>query len=198
MNYKQTVAEIRNLRWERLNAGELQQLMVLSGYAAREFAESLRIARRLHPDNAQLEEMAAGELQTDNLRFNDYARRGDHADFLWQFIDRYGIMKSEEQVSAVGEAYLDRVRTLDDQTRVMSIASREQELPGIFSRILSASDWNASGLLEFRYYLKQHILFDTGIGGHGELTRDIPIDDRVDAFYQHRLEMYRVISKLFR
>lgn len=72
--YKKVVEKIRELRWEDLCSEDLQELMFLSLTSAREFAEALRIAARLYPDNSDLRVMAQGELQTDNLVFGEYSQ----------------------------------------------------------------------------------------------------------------------------
>lgn len=194
--YKEVVEQIRNLNWESLDGAELQQLMNLSYVSAREFAEALRIALELYPDNKNLKEMADGELQTSNLKFDDYSQAGDHADFLAHFLKKYNL-EGNENLEKHAEAYRQTCRTLDDKIRAMTIFSREEELSGIFKRILEAKDWTAEGLPAFRYYLARHIALDSGDGGHAELTKEFPVDDGVKSFYEARLEMYRAIPKLF-
>jgi hypothetical protein len=199
MKYKQIVNAIKNLRWERLSEEDLQKLMILSAYAAVEFAESLQIALKIYPENEELRQMARGELNTDNLRFMGYTNKGNHADFLKYFIDKHALQrKISTLVSKAGEKYLESVRKLPKEVRAMSIFSREQELPGIFERILEAKNWKAPGLAEFRYYLEKHILLDSKEGGHADLVEDFLIDDRMKEFYKIRMEMYRIIPKLFK
>ena len=82
MGYKRIVERIKKLKWEKLTANDLQQLMVLSTFSAIEFAESLRVALHVYPENEELKKMAEGELFTTNLNFGGYNLRGDHADFL--------------------------------------------------------------------------------------------------------------------
>lgn len=195
--YKQKVEEIRSLQWEVLSSQELQTLMILSAYAAREFAESLRIAIKLHPRSKKLGEMAKGELETSNLQFGGYTSTGDHADFLWHSI-RTHQLEIPLQVYQAGETYLERVRALPPHVRASSIFSREIELPKIFERVLSAKDWNAKGLDSFRYYLEKHIELDSEKGGHADLVHHLKIDERVIDFYSARLELYRCIPALFR
>lgn len=197
-HYTDFVARIRDLKWSKLTARELQSVMILSGYAAREFAESLRIALRLHPTSGELAEVAAGEIQTINLRFGDFARPGDHADFLWHFIDKYHLVeKCPREVVEAGEQYATAVRRLSDDVRAMSIFSREHELPDIFREVLKVVDWSADGLAAYRYYLSRHILLDSQPGGHAELLDSFPVDDSVAPFYTARLDLYRCIPKLF-
>ena len=195
MSYKNIVKQIQDLRWQNLGDGDLQRLMVLSGYSALEFAKSLRLSLLLHPENHALQEMAREELQTDNLTYGGYQKRGDHADFLWHFIRENELV--QEDLRVVGRDYMRRVDALPDETVVMSIVSREQELPGIFTRILTAPRWQAPGLPEFKYYLQRHIALDSAEGGHADMLRGMPVDDRLIDFYRARLDMYRSIPALF-
>lgn len=194
--YKGVVEEIRGLEWKELSEKELQDLMYLAYTAAVEFAESLRIALELYPDNEKIREMAAGELNTKNLKLDDYDEAGDHSEFLLHFLEKNGLSPSEELQRFANE-YQESCRRLSDNTRAMSVFSREQELPSIFAEILKARDWEAPGLEAFRFYLQEHIELDTSEGGHGELTEEMPIDDSVKPFYEARLQMYNAIPKLF-
>jgi len=204
MNYRKTVEQIQSLHWEKLDTPQLKSLMVLSGYAAKEFGQSLRIALKLYPQDAALQEMAREELKTDNLRLGDYNRKGDHAEFIWHFIDKYDLTnKVPPTIVTAGEAYLQAVDSLDSNVRAMSIFSREKELPGIFAKIVDAPTWRAptaattAGLPEFSYYLKRHIELDSGDGGHADKVKHHTINDSVDKFYQQRLNLYRCIDTLF-
>lgn len=194
--YKKVIEEIKNLEWEKLSAEELQQLMYLSYAAAVEFAEAVRIALELYPENEKIKAMAGGELSTDNLENEEYKESGDHCEFLKHFLDKYQIVPSG-QVKQTADEYLAACRKLSAHTRAMSIFSREQELHSIFEEILKAKDWSADGLKEYRYYLERHIGLDTEEGGHGELTEQMPIDDSVQEFYEARLNLYRALPKLF-
>jgi hypothetical protein len=195
-DYKKVVEEIKNLEWEKLSAEELQDLMYISYIAAVEFAESLRVALELYPDDEKIKKMAQEELSTGNLKYKDYETVGDHSAFLEHFIDNYKIKPSEE-VEQQAVKYLESCRKMSGRTRAMSIFSREQELSRIFEEILKAKDWEADGLEEYRYYLKTHIDLDSSQGGHGEQTQHMPIDDSVREFYEARLELYTAIPKLF-
>ncbi len=199
MRYKEIVRQIRDLRWERAKVEDLMSLMVLSAYAATEFAASLRIALVDHPMSKAFQLTAAGELNADNLRFADYSKSGDHADFLWHFILKYKThQKCSKNVSNTGACYIRSVKMLDRTIRVMSIVSREQETPGIFTSILKARGWDEQPELQaFKYYLEQHIALDSGEGGHADLLSGFEVNDLVVPFYEHRLRMYHAIPVLF-
>jgi hypothetical protein len=195
-NYKQVVQEIKDLNWENLDSHDLQRLMHLSHVSAVEFAEALRIANRLYPEDGELKEMSAGELETQNLEFEGYKAPGDHAEFLQHFLEKYGLSNDPDLMNH-GEEYLKACRQLPDEVRAMTIFSREEELSGIFERVLEAKDWSADGLPAFQYYLRKHIELDSHAGGHHDLTKKFPIDEKVAPFYEARLEMYKAIPKLF-
>lgn len=189
--YKKEVADIAAL----VQKIEPPSIMVASSYSAIEFAETLRIAIPRHPD--LFREMAKGELQTNNLVFEDYNRTGDHWEFLVHFIEKYGIRElCPRSVIESGERYLARVRKLPEDVRIMSIVSREQELHRIFSKILETDLSSIPGLHTFRYYLERHIELDSSEGGHADLLKDFTVDDRVLPFYKIRHDLYRPLPKV--
>ncbi len=193
--YKKTIARIMALPWQSLDEQGLLRLMMLSCMAAQEFAESLRIALGLYPDHQALRAMSRGELKTDNLRFGDYDRVGDHWEFLFYHLMAQPISDPPD-IAEAAVRYLTSVRRLTPAVRAMSIFSRERELEAIFGRILSAGQqhWQSSGtLLAFHYYLQRHIALDSEDGGHADLLSGMPVDDRVDEFYQARLKLYEPI-----
>lgn len=194
--YKKTVEQIKNLRWENLDQNELGQLMHLSYAAAREFAESLRIALELYPEDNELQKMAAGELNTTNLSFEDYTGPGDHADYLAHFLKSTEVDLSSAAAEHA-QQYVTDCKELDKNVRALSIFSREHELSGIFERILEAEGWDTPELKAFHFYLSRHIAIDSGAGGHSELTDKFEINDDVNDFYKARLKMYRCLPALF-
>ncbi len=197
LRYRAVVERIKGLRFEELSEAELQELMYLAYASAREFASSLRVATKLYPNNPRLTAMASGELDTNNLQFDDYRKRGDHADFLQHFLPTLD-PSTVERLERSANVYVTTCMDLSDETRAMSVFSREKELPGIFERVLTAKNWNEKGLAAFRYYLEQHIALDSGVDGHAELTQDFLVDDSVEDFYKARLNLYRAIPTLFK
>lgn len=197
--YKTTVAKIRDLPWHRLNGDELQAVMYLSWVAAVEFGEALRITLKLYPTHAGLREMAHGELKTKNLLLEDFVQAGDHHEFLGHFLRKDGLMeRMEARYGELAERYLAECRSLSEADRAMTVFSREDELSGIFAEILKAPDWTAPNVYAFQHYLSRHISFDTGEGGHHDLTSDFHVDERVAPFYAARLETFRLIPGLWR
>ena len=196
--YKSIVNSIKSLKWQNLSAENLQSLMVLAAFAATEFGGSLRIALRHHPKSSAFLEMAEGELQTNNLRFGTYTKTGDHADFLWYFIEKNKLIeKVPLDIPLFGAKYFSSINGLPEDLRVMSVVSREHELSEIFRRILEAEDWSLPGLPEFKYYLEEHRKIDSKEGGHSDLLKDFAVDDSVAEFYKIRLGMYECLTNLF-
>jgi hypothetical protein len=224
MNYKNTVASLQRLNWKWLvTPYEITQLMWISYVCAKEFAESLRIALKLYGNNAGLVHMAQGELNTDNLFFRSYNQKGDHYEFLKHFLERGGVLAGTqiyfpEDIAQerriilprhlpgegiyAAQKYLLAVEALPDEVRAMSVFSREEELAGIFSKILQNQIFDHPELAEmheaYKYYLERHIEIDLGEGGHKYLIKDFPIDDRVDDFYQARLTLYKEAFPVFK
>ncbi len=196
-DYKTIIKKIKALNWKALDESNLQNLMILSAYSALEFAESLQIALFHYPNHLGFKEMAKGELNTKNLAHGDYNKQGNHSEFLWHFIKKYSLVQTREAITISGTRYIDNIRQFDEKTRVMSIISREHELPGIFQQILTASSWNAPGLPEFKYYIETHVTLDSNAGGHADLVSDLGIGNEVEKFYRERLKMYTAIPELF-
>ena len=83
-------------------------------------------------------------------------------------------------IEGIGNAYLDGVRALRPAARAVSIASYEDGgLSRVFSAMLRAPEWRGAGQEAFRFFLEEHIRFDSDdAGGHASLSRHlIPNDD---------------------
>jgi hypothetical protein len=195
--YKDWVRRIRMLPFDKLTSEELQGVWYLSWVAAVEFAEALRLSQDLYPDHIGLQTMILGELETANLALDEFQQPADHHQFLEFFLRKHGVMETEgAKLGEHAERYLAACRALDPHTRAMTIFSREEELSGIFGRILDAPDWSAEGLYAFRHYLTNHIVLDSSEGGHHDLVSDFEVDDRVEPFYRARFESFRLIPAL--
>lgn len=195
MRYKETVARIVALPWDELNGSALLEVMILSLHAAKEFSESLRVALGIYPDHLGLQMMARGELNTNNLEYLEYQRMGDHWEFLSYFLIRHQILEPTRILTS-GVGYRNAIQKMLPTVRAMSIFSREKELEAIFESILKADEsyWEShDALLAFRYYLRRHIEVDSEAGGHADMIADMPIDDRVNEFYEARLRLYEPI-----
>jgi len=189
MNHKDIVKEIAALDWA---SADPRDIIILSHCTAQEFSQSLRLTKKVYPDDKRLEEMMAGELQTDNMAYEDYTKKGDHWEFLDHFVRKLGLVSQTPELKKAMERYLLAVASLSEAERAMTIFSREEELAGIFEKILVAHDWEALGYGFYKYYLSQHILFDSGDNGHAWLTKHFPVHEPVlEKFYKDRLTLYR-------
>ena len=194
MAYKQIVQAIKDLPWHTYDP---KSIVYLSWVTAVEFAESLRLALEAYPENPDLQEMAAGELQTKNLSYDSYRQTGDHYQFLSYFLDKtVKHLEINDKVFRARKAYNEAVAVLGDKTaRAMTIFSREQELSDIFKSILKAHEWHTPGLGYYRYYLERHVEIDSAEGGHAELTQSFELDEEVlEKFYTIRLELYKALE----
>jgi hypothetical protein len=190
-SYHTTVTRILSLPWNKLTQQDLESLMVVSLETAQEFAESLRAALTIFPNDHLLKSMAAEELQTNNLQFDTWKKTGDHWEFLSHFLSN---REKSLLVLAACERYRKTVRALTSSTRAMSIFSREEMLPRIFSQILTAPIWKAPlplYLQAFRFYLIKHVELDSKDGGHRDMVSHLPITNEVEEFYQARLRLYQ-------
>jgi hypothetical protein len=178
------IDEICGMRWEAIGAAEVLQVAKAYYYFSIQFRENLEIACRIRPGDALLQKLSEGECDTDNLSpFPGVCAGGEklnHDEFMrrllaFQPIDR------DHALTVLGEAYLDGVRALDDLPRAASIASYEDGgLSRVFAAMLRARDWHGAGPVAFRYFLEEHIRFDTDDDeGHGALSRHLPVDDSI-------------------
>lgn len=188
MNHKIIVQQIANLDWAKASPTDI---ILLSLCTAKEFAASLRLAVSLYPNDERLKEMVSGELETDNMPFEDYTKKGDHWEFLDHFIKKHGITSTSPKLQSAMDEYVRGVEAFSDTERAMTIFSREEELTGIFEKIVAAHDWDALGLGFYAYYLRQHIFFDSGDKGHAWLTKHFPMHEpTLVEFYKIRLSLY--------
>jgi hypothetical protein len=137
MGYKDIVLEITRLPWQDALP---QEIILVSHCTAKEFATSLRLAQKLYPDDDRVREMIDGELETDNMVFEDYQKRGDHWEFLDHFIAKHSIASDRTALKNAIEVYTSAVDGLSDIHRAMTIFSREEELTLIFQRLVTAHD----------------------------------------------------------
>lgn len=193
MTYHDIIEEIVHLSWNKLNAKDLQRLMYASEALSREMAEAVRCGLQLHPEDRFLQEMAKGEIGTSNISFQDFRRKADHSEFLLHFLNK-SEFRPDEALKKETQNYLDLCRDFSAEVRLMTVVSREKELPPVFAAILDAQDWEAPGLDAYKYFLTEHVRLDSEEAGHHELIKHIPTDERIEGFYQYRLDLFR---KLF-
>ena len=192
MVYRDVVQSILSLPWESADPGDV---IAVSHAIAKEFAAGLRRSIAMHPADSCLQEVAAGELKTNNLNYEGYAHAGDHWEFLDFFIKKVSMVPSKPVVTRAITKSLSDMNSFSVDETVMLIASREKESKKIYTRILQSQSWAALGFGFYEYYLQRHISLDSEEGGHADLLANFPIDDTVlTRGYTARLELY---SSLF-
>lgn len=187
---KDVIEQIVRLPWKEMNPYVIAYASLGTG---EEFAESLICAQEIFPDNNLLNQVIEGELWTDNLQFEHYASSGHHVHFLFDFFLTKGLFPQvSTKVADAVVVYLEYVRSLTKEQRAMTVFSREQELPVIFSAILKSHSWDGLGLSFYAHYLSKHIEWDSGENGHGDLIKDFDLDiDVLNKFYLQRLNFYQ-------
>lgn len=151
-----------------------------------QFRENLEIACSLHPGDENLEELSAGECNTDNLSpWPGVAEAGEklnHDEFMRRALRLCPIQEARRrELQSIGEAYLATIRAIDDDTRARSIASYEDGgLERVFGAMLTAPAWSNPTLQAFQHFLRRHIHFDHDPDhGHGALARHLGVGDEV-------------------
>jgi hypothetical protein len=175
---------IGRMVWEDLDSNEIMRVAKAYYYFSIQFRENLQIACDLHPDDPKLAELWDGECDTDNLSpWPGVAAAGErvnHDEFMRRLLE-FSPASRDARLTDAGHAYLARTRAIDNMTRASSIASYEDGgLSTVFGAMLRAPHWYGKGQRAFRFFLEQHIAFDSDDGaGHGTLSRHLPVDDRI-------------------
>jgi len=170
--------------WDELDGGDVMRVAKAYYYFSIQFRENLEIACARHPEDSKLAELHAGECDTDNLSpwpaVSAAGERMNHDEFMRRLL-RFHPAGSDRRLSELGAAYLEKVRSVDDAARAASIASYEDGgLSRVFDAILRAPDWQGNGQQAFRFFLEQHIAFDSEDGaGHGSLSRHLTPGDAI-------------------
>jgi hypothetical protein len=182
--FQAVVDEICELGWEQLDADEVAQVADAYYYFSIQFRENLEIACQLYPLDEKLQELREGECNTDNLSpWPGVAADGeklDHDEFMRRLLARQSENR-KDAMAELGEAYLAEIRGRDRIARATSIASYEDGgLSAVFEAMLRAPDWRGTVAQGFKFFLEQHIRFDTDDGGgHGALSRHLRPDDKI-------------------
>lgn len=185
-SYEGIIAEICGLNWTALTQEDLVSVAWVYYYFSVQFRESLEIARHLYPDDERLQELDAGERNTDNLSpWPGVAAAGeklDHDEFMFRAIKLEKIPESRRRtLMKIGLSYLMTIWKMDPQVRALALASYEDGgLENVFRAILTAPHWSTPVLAAFRHFLSEHIRFDSDPEqGHGALCRHLAPDERV-------------------
>jgi len=182
--FNSVIDGINRMPWEELDSNEVMRVAKAHYYFSIQFRENLEIACALHPNDPKLAELRDGECDTDNLSpWPGVAAPGErmnHDEFMRRLLDFHPVGK-DEPLTEAGFAYLDKTRESDDGARASSIASYEDGgLSTVFGAMLRAPHWYGKGQRAFRFFLEEHIRFDSDDGaGHGTLSRHLPVDDRI-------------------
>lgn len=182
--FDEVVDSICRMAWDELTSDEVMRVAKAYYYFSIQFRENLEIACRRHPQDEKLAELYAGECDTDNLSpWPGVATEGErlnHDEFMRRLLAFHAV-DSDHQLTEAGLAYLDKMRRVDDASRAASIASYEDGgLSRVFGAMLRAPHWHGRGQRAFRFFLEEHIRFDSDDGaGHGSLSRHLIVDDRI-------------------
>jgi hypothetical protein len=182
--FHSVIESICRMAWEDLNSDEVMRIATAYYFFSVQFRENLEVARDRYPDDSKLAELWEGECETDNLSpwpgIAAAGERMNHDEFMRRVLELHPVGRDRRLVEA-GLAYLRKARSIDPAARAASIASYEDGgLSSVFNAMLRAPHWYGPGQRAFRFFLEEHIRFDSDDGaGHGQLSRHIPVDDRI-------------------
>jgi hypothetical protein len=175
---------ICRMAWGDLDSDDVMRVAKAYYYFSIQFRENLEIACARLPDDEKLAELYVGECETDNLSpwpgVAVPGERMNHDEFMRRLLTFHRVDR-DDNLSEAGQAYLDKTRSIDDAARAASIASYEDTgLSRVFGAMLRAPHWYGKGQRAFRFFLEEHIRFDSDDGaGHGSLSRHLAPDDRI-------------------
>ena len=194
--YEHVIDDICNLNWINLTQEDLINVAWMYYYFSVQFRENLEVARDLYPDDDRLRQLDQGERDTDNLSpwpgVAAIGERMNHDEFMRRTLTLTTISQSRRRdLAYLGQAYLTKIRAMDDDSRASAIASYEDGgLERVFRAILKAPHWSNPLLQAFRHFLAEHIRFDSDPEqGHGALCRHLTPDDRVHALWAEFRQM---------
>jgi hypothetical protein len=175
---------ICRMAWDELTGDEVMRVAKAYYYFSIQFRENLEIACARHPQDGKLAQLYEGECDTDNLspwpHVSAPDERMNHDEFMRRLL-AFHPAGSDERLTEAGLAYLEKTRSVDPAARAASIASYEDcGLSRVFGAMLRAPHWRGKGQRAFRFFLEEHIRFDSDDGaGHGALSRHLTPDDRI-------------------
>jgi hypothetical protein len=179
------VAEICSLAWPRLTDHEALDVAVSYYFFSIQFRENLELACALFPQDLLLQRLKAEECDTDNLSpFPGVAALGErmnHDEFMRRALRLTPRTAAIcDSLMEAGARYLTRVRAVDPAIRAASIRSYEDGgLESVFKAMLTQPKYDQPTLHAFRFFLSEHIRFDSDPAGHGTLSRHLANDDDV-------------------
>jgi hypothetical protein len=182
--FESVINQICRMPWEKISNHEVLKIAKAYYFFSVQFRENLEIACLLCPRDENLRKLHSEECNTENLSpFPGITTVGEKINHD-EFIKRLLLIQPIEQEYILNEAgmtYLKQIRQIDDDVRARSIASYEDGgLSNIFSSMLRASRWQGAGQQAFRFFLEEHIKFDSDAdGGHGALSRHLTRNDDI-------------------
>lgn len=180
--YQSVIDSIDQMNWEGLTSNDIMRVAKAYYYFSVQFRENLETACALYPSDKLLD-LWYDECATPNLSpwpmVAERDERMDHDEFMRRLLQLHAI-GSDEALTRAGEAYLTKVRKIDDRVRAASIASYEDGgLYTVFTAMLRCRNWEGRGQRAFRFFLRAHVGFDSGEGGHGSLCNHLAVDDSI-------------------
>jgi len=182
--FERVIDDIYRMPWERLSNHEVLKIAKVYYYFSIQFRENLTIACQLHPHDENLKKLYREEVDTDNLSpfpgITKIGERVNHDEFMKRLLLLTPVSQ-ESLLEQAGMSYLLKVRQIDANIRAKSIASYEDGgLSTVFSAMLRAPTWQGAGQQAFRFFLEEHIKFDTDVDeGHGALSRHLGRSDDI-------------------
>src|SRR5262249_34332107 len=128
--YEREIEKICDLNWEDLSQDDLVKVAWAYYYFSVQFRENLEIARNLYPDDDRLLQLDLGERNTDNLSpWPGVAAVGEkmnHDEFMRRTLGLTTIADgSRHHLETIGQSYLARIRSMDNVSKALSLASYE-------------------------------------------------------------------------
>jgi hypothetical protein len=182
--FEEVIDQISRMPWEKISNHEVLKIAKVYYYFSIQFRENLAIACLLRPQDECLKKLYREECDTDNLSpypgVTAVGEKVNHDEFMRRLLS-FQPIQHNHILDQAGTRYLQKVRQIDDSVRARSIASYEDGgLSTVFSAMLRAPRWQGAGQEAFRFFLEEHIRFDTDAdGGHGALSRHLKIDDDI-------------------
>jgi len=186
LDHEKVIDDICDLNWTGLSHDDITNVAWVYYYFSVQFCENVGIARGLYPHDKRLEELDRGERNTDNLSpcpgVVVAGERLDHDEFMRRTLQLTPIDEPRRRrLEAIGAAYIEKVRAIDDASRASSLASYEDGgLERVFRTVLLARHWDSALLQAFKHFLEGHIKLDSDPDhGHGSLCRHMHPNERV-------------------
>ena len=199
-SYKPEVKAINDFSWRKCNP---YAIAFLNFVTELEYAYSLKCAQLVYSPSISLTNLVDSKLDTDNISFESYNKKGDHYEFLEYFIREHSedFRRIPKKVRKAGERYVQTItRGFTVEECALTVISREIELPGLFKRILESHEWwNMFGLEFYEHYLESEIALHNTPGRMENLVKNWGHQinkgqNILERFYKLRLQMYQSLS----